>query len=106
MVLWSPWFMGHPVAGELFAQRFLVEDRIAAGMEEGLREIGQFSTIVMRLATSLDEEQDQGMFSQLGMLLRDLHEAIEEDRGKLFRLLHPWPEGRLMGDHQAEGGVA
>jgi hypothetical protein len=80
--------------------------QIAAGMEEGLREIGQFSTIVMRLATSLDEEQDQGMFSQLGMLLRDLHEAIEEDRGKLFRLLHPWPEGRLMGDHQAEGGVA
>lgn len=23
--------MGHPVAGELFAQRFLVEDRIAIG---------------------------------------------------------------------------
>ena len=76
MVLLSPWFMSHPIAGGLFAQRFLVEARIATGgMSTIFRAIDQRTgrPVALKLLQSHGSAEAIQRFARETEILAELH---------------------------------
>jgi len=105
--------MGHPVAGELFAQRFLVEGQIAAGgMGTIFRAIDQQTgrPVALKLLQSHGSEGDAQRFAREAQFLGELrhphivaHVAHGVDEANQPYLAMAWLEGENLGDHLRRG---
>src|SRR5262249_9402481 len=76
MVVLSSWRMSHPVVGELFAQRFLVEARIATGgTSEIFRAIDQRTgrPVALKLLQAYGSAEAIQRFARETQILAELH---------------------------------
>jgi serine/threonine protein kinase len=105
--------MGHPVAGELFAQRFLVEDRIAAGgMGAIFRAIDQQTgrPVALKLLQPHGSAVDAQRFAREAQILGELHHrhivryvAHGVDEAGQPYLAMEWLEGESLAERIHRG---
>lgn len=105
--------MKHPVAGELFAQRFLVEGQIAAGgMGTIFRAIDQQTgeLVALKLLQSHGSEGDAERFAREAQFLGELrhphivsHVAHGVDEASQPYLAMEWLEGENLGERLRRG---
>jgi serine/threonine protein kinase/tetratricopeptide (TPR) repeat protein len=113
MVLLSPWFMSHPIAGGLFAQRFLVEARIATGgMSAIFRAIDQRTgrPVALKLLESHGSAEAIQRFARETEILAELHHphivsyvAHGVDETTQPYLAMAWLEGESLAERIRRG---
>src|SRR5689334_12134735 len=113
MVLLSPWFMSGPIAGGLFAQRFLVEARIATGgMSAIYRAIDQRTgrPVALKLLQSHGSAEAIQRFARETQILAELHHphivsyvAHGVDETAQPYLAMAWLEGDSLADRIRSG---
>jgi len=105
--------MGHPVAGELFGERFLVEDRIATGgMGAIFRAIDQQTgrPVALKLLLSHDSASDVHRFAREAHIVGELHHlhivryvAHGVDEAEQPYLAMEWLEGENLAERIHRG---
>jgi serine/threonine protein kinase/tetratricopeptide (TPR) repeat protein len=113
MVLWSQLSMGHPTAGKLFGQRFLVEDQIATGgMGEIFRAIDQQTgrAVALKLLQSHGSAEAAHRFAREAQILGELHHphivshvAHGLDEASQPYLAMEWLEGENLAEFVRRG---
>ena len=105
--------MSHPVAGELFAQRFLVEDQIAAGGIGAIFRAIDHETgrpVALKLLQSHGSEEDVERFAREAQILAGLHHphivshvAHGVDGANQPYLVMEWLEGENLAERLRRG---
>src|SRR5215510_8186099 len=111
-----PLCMNHPVAGELFAQRFLVEDQIAiGGIGAIFRAIDQQTgrPVALKLLQSHGSAEDVQRFAREAQILAELHHphivsyvAHGFDEANQPYLAMEWLEGENLAERIRGGPLS